>query len=606
MNDNSIEINRYLQHEMSEAEKAAFEDQLAKDNALQQELQVQRQIMNAAVHAGVKAEFAKAIRTKVILKRTLTWGTIIVVCVVAVLVHEFRHSVFPALGFGDSRQVETNISAKITRPFIDPPLAAIDVPLSVYNFNAEKGDTIFHPSGTVIYFPPSALVDGSGIPVKGNVRITYREFADPVDFFVSGIPMGYDSAGVDYDFESSGMCEIYAYKDNNPVFVNKNAPPEINLSVKNKSLLHNVYFLDTVNRKWNYMGKDIVTEVKNIVPSNSISTTALSFENNIPVKPVKPSMASVDKPAFSIEIDPGSFEELFAYDRLKFQVEDESSYRRSDANEHWENVKLEHAFAESIYTVTFTNSKRKVSYKVRPVLEAADYEAALKIFKQKNAAYEQALKNRVVKEQAESDSIDAKNKRMEEKMNADNTRNIKINNFITERNKKVRELRKRSLTETEKANAGNQLLDEDQVLLMEMDPAKYAGDMRSSAEIMRTFAVNRFGVWNCDFPLNGYGGIAVFSSFKDSLGNTIFFSGVAVVYGGMNGISQFPSTQIRIIPGKENMIWGIEDSTFFYFTYKDFEAANIDRNAKTFTFRMRSSKKKISTYNEIRELVGKL
>lgn len=605
MNDNSIEINRYLQHEMSEAEKAAFEDQLANNPELQQELQVQRQIMNAAVHAGVKGEFTKAIRTKIIIKRSITWGTIIVVSIVAVLVHEFRHSIFPALGFGDNRQVETTISAKITGPFINPPLAAINVPLNEYNFDAEKGDTIFHSSGTVIYFPPSALVDGAGMPVKGNVRITYREFADPIDFFVSGIPMGYDSAGVNYNFESSGMCEIYAYKNNKAVFVNKNAPPEINLSVRNKSPLHNLYFLDTVNRKWNYMGKDIVTEVKNMVSSKPVSTNALSFENNIPVKPVKPALASVDKPAFSIEIDPGSFKELFAYDRLKFQVEDESSYRRSDANEHWENVKLEHGSAEGIYTVTFTNSKRKVSYKVRPILDDADYEAALKIFKQKNAAYEQALKNRRVREQTESDSINSKNKSLVEKMNADNAWNNKINNLINARNKRVRELRKRPVNDTGKAITANQLMVEDQFLLMEMDPAKYDADTRSSAEIMRSFSINRFGVWNCDHP-EYFEEIPLYASFTDSLKNTIALSAIAVVYREFNGITQFPSAQIRVIPGKENMIWSIKDSTFFYFTYKDFGAANIEKDAKTFTFRMRKAKKQISSYEEIRELVGKL
>lgn len=53
------------------------------------------------------------------------------------------------------------------------------------------------------------------------VKITYREFADPIDFFVSGIPMEYDSAGRKYNFESSGMCEINAYKDDIAVLLTR-------------------------------------------------------------------------------------------------------------------------------------------------------------------------------------------------------------------------------------------------------------------------------------------------------------------------------------------------------------------------------------------------
>lgn len=608
MNNNSIAINNYLQNQMSPNERAAFEEQLAADKELQYELQVQRQIIKAAEYAGLKLEFARAIRQKIIIRNTITWGIIIIISIAIILLYNFRDRIF-----SDKLTIAKQDTAKIqqetnsNQPFINPPLQAINVPFSEYSFEAEKGDTIFHSSGSIIYFPPFALVDHSGNTISGMVKITYREFADPIDFFVSGIPMEYDSAGRKYNFESSGMCEINAYKDDIAVFVNPKAKPQINLSGKNKSPLHSVYFLDTITRSWKYNGKDIITEVKNVVGKKVVSVNTASFENSgIPTKPLKPMMASDDRQLFNVQIDPDSFEELLVYDGLRFEVVDESTYRPSDANEHWDDVKLERSNTEGIYNIIFTNARRKVSYKVRPVLKDADYAAALKVFNEKNKAYEEALKNRLVQDQWKSDSISLKNKQLQEKWNADRAWNEKMNELIIVRNKKLKEFQQ-AQKEQQLLWEKSQELARAQQLLFEKNQEKYVKDISLSAEIMRTFTINNFGIWNCDHPQYPNNEIPLFVNYTDSLNNTFSLYSVAVVYKGFNGITQFsPSANIRVIPISENMIWSIMDGSFYYFTYKDFTEARISRESKTFTFRMRQSMKKVSSYSEIRELIEKL
>ncbi|MEO6489237.1 MAG: hypothetical protein ABIO04_04780 [Ferruginibacter sp.] len=602
MDNNSMLISSYLQQEMSESERSAFEIQLAADPALQQEVKMQQQIIKAAQDAGLKREFAKAIHHRVVLKRTITLTTVVVISVISFLVLFNSESIFSVFKPGKQPLVQKNN----LKPFVDPPLAGINVPVSEFVFDATKGDTILYSSGSIIYFPPSALVDERGAIIKGEVKITYREFAEPVDFFLSGIPMGYDSAGVKYNFESSGMCEINAYKDNKPVFVNPYAMPEINLSGKNKSNLHNLYFLDTADRSWKFKGNDIVTQVRKLVYINSAATTSrMPEKNEILKKPVRPAIASGDKPAFSIEIDPGSFEELFAFDRLKFQVEDESSYRPSDADEHWDNVKLEHTDKEGIYKMTVTNSKRTATYKVTPVLEGGDYQAAMKIFNQKKEAYDLAMKNRLVREQTESDSLTLKNKRSLAKMNADKEWNDRINNLIIARNKKMRALRKHQMNELEKAAAANQKNLDDQLIRMEIERQKYPVDLRLSSEILRSFSINGFGVWNCDHPEYPNNEVPVFATFIDNLKNKISFRQIAVIYKGFNGITSYESGQIRVMPGSENMIWGIKDQTFYYFSYQDFENAKIHKYTGLFTFTMRKAAEKISSYDEVKDLVSK-
>ena len=630
MNNNSIEIDNYLQNKMSAVERIVFEKQLAADPALQYELQVQQQVIMAAEYAGLKLEFAKAIRKRTLIKRCITWGTIIVIVVTTLVVYNFRDSLFSANITNqqlDSGRVQQGNNDH--QPFVDPPLPAINVPFSVFNFEAEKGDTIFYGSGSVICFPPDALVDGSGNIVKGNVKIMYREFTDPVDFFVSGIPMQYDSVGKKYNFESSGMCEINAYKDDKPVFVNPQAKPQIHLSSKNKSALHNVYFLDTVTRGWHYRGKDMITEVKNTVRRKAVPAATAPVENvnnativndyeALPLKPVKPMLANDDHQAFSIEIDPGSFEELFAYDRLKFEVVDEKTYRRSDANEHWDNVKLERTDVPGIYNITFANAARKVSYKVRPVLEGADYDAALKVFTEKNKAYEEALKHRLVRYQMDVDSADLTTKKLQNDWKADSAWNAKMNALILERNKNMRLLRQQKMEEMKKqaqedekraADQVKQMQDYEkmiagQLILIERNRPKYELDMRLSSEIIRSFTINNFGVWNCDHPQYPSSEVPLNVTYTDSTNNSISLHTVSVVYKGFNGITQFPgATMIRVIPGSENMIWSVNDSWLYYFTYKDFMQTGISKQSRSFTFKMRRSKQQVTSYNEIRQLL---
>lgn len=96
------------------------------------------------------------------------------------------------------------------RRIVNPPIPGANVPKAVYSVDATRGDTVYYASGTCIMIPPGAFVDSSGNPLSGKVTLDYREFRDAIDFFVSGIPMTYDSGATHFTFESAGMFEINA------------------------------------------------------------------------------------------------------------------------------------------------------------------------------------------------------------------------------------------------------------------------------------------------------------------------------------------------------------------------------------------------------------
>ena len=141
----------------------------------------------------------------------------------------------------------------------------------------------------------------------------------------------------------------------------------------------------------------------------------------------------------------------------------------------------------------------------------------------------------------------------------------------------------------------------------EQNREKFSIDFLLSTEIIRTFSINNFGIWNCDHPQYPDKEISISPIYTYNTNETIHLKSVAVVYKEFNGITQFSGQMpIRVIPETENMIWSIQDGVFYYYTYKDFINSGINRNSKTFNFKMRKSEKQVSSYTELRTLVDNL
>lgn len=137
-------------------------------------------------------------------------------------------------------------------PLVKPPVAGVDVYPDVYSYSAMTGTTVEYGSGTKISIPANAFEDANGSPVTGNVEITYREFRDPVDIVLSGIPMTYDSGGVAGNFESAGMFEINASQNGTEVYLKEGQNVGIDFAVVDTASTFNFYRLDEKNG-WQYL-----------------------------------------------------------------------------------------------------------------------------------------------------------------------------------------------------------------------------------------------------------------------------------------------------------------------------------------------------------------
>lgn len=207
-------------------------------------------------------------------------------------------SIIAVVGIIAYNYIKTDTVITATKSFVSPPLVGVNMHDTTLKINAETGGTIILPSGSMIEIPAHVFVNTDGSIVKGMVDINYREFRKPTDFFVSGIPMTYDSAGTKYTFESAGMFDLNGFAGGSRIKIADGKSLTVKMSSMHKEDKYNSYKLDTIKKVWAYLGKsymkkpDIKTEITALVEDKKI----VDFENIKTTTIVKNITPKVKKP----------------------------------------------------------------------------------------------------------------------------------------------------------------------------------------------------------------------------------------------------------------------------------------------------------------------
>lgn len=495
-------------------------------------------------------------------------------------------------------------------PFVNPPLKGVDVPFDDYTFLAENGDTLFHKSGSIILFPPNAFVDANGNLVKGEVTVSYREFADPIDFFVAGISMAYDSVGVSYTFESSAMCDIRAFQNGKTLFVNPQSKPLANLRTYTNDPAHRVYFLDTLQRRWAYKGVDEITDFTD----RPADRMAVMEVRPLPVEPVMPLRESHTRPSFTIVVEEGSVPELDAYDQLKFEVSpDDTNYDPRLAAETWEDVSVKRGKKRGTYEVTFSKPNLSVTFLALPVVEEGHYEEAMKTYRKKKREHDELL----AKQEEENRKQLEENKRTQ-------VQNEALNTLVALRNKRLSEERRNALEaqleqqKTQLKSLGGKLdkikEQENEIARLELELRKQKENAEANIairkEIYRTFRLDGFGIWNCDNPclLEENGALRINAKFVDVNQQDLPLISVSTVYKSFNGLydnsplSDFSYPNFVVMPKQENMLLSVYNQQLYFVSYADFSQYEITNN-QLVVFKMKTSTQTIRTVEDVRRIL---
>jgi hypothetical protein len=280
------------------------------------------------------------------------------------------------------------------KSFVEAPIKSVAINYKECTFDAAKGSQITTCRGSKIIVPENAFVYNDGTPVKGEVTFKYREFNNPVEIFQSGIPMQYDSAKTKYMFESAGMIELIALKNNKNVSLAKGKTIDVALKSDNNENRFNVYYLDTVKKNWVYQGRDLCINNQKPNDRSIDAKPVVSKENKINTNQVfksdtasliheliKPVLASKNAIVFKVDYNTKDFPELSVYQNLLFEVNDKSVVFNKDwYTINWDKILLKHTKNKDLYLVTLQKRDSTVNFTARPVFNKTQYESALKIY----------------------------------------------------------------------------------------------------------------------------------------------------------------------------------------------------------------------------------
>jgi len=305
-------------------------------------------------------------------------------------------------------------SCRNTQPEIvtSPPFEEIDVARHQLVFNAEEGLHMQMENGTHISIPEGSLVDKNGNPVTGEVELHYREFHSAADKLAAGIPMRYDSAGVECYFESAGMFEIQVYKktmqtaqilptndapNGEPVYLADGEEVSLDLASYTGGD-YNFYQLDNNSRNWVYRGESKAEE-------NTEKQNLMADIEEMPEQPVKPKEYKKGMPVYNFSFPREKVKGLEDFKQVMwfFAGEDEASNPSNLANRwifstQWDDFTFDRPEDKpDVYRVTFNAGDKSFTTDLKPVLQGDNYKKAKKRFEKKMKAYSKA-KDKVLKQ----------------------------------------------------------------------------------------------------------------------------------------------------------------------------------------------------------------
>lgn len=161
------------------------------------------------------------------------------------------------------------------------PAPKLDVEKTVQVINNNQNQVIVYPeSGTEILIPANAFMTKDGESIAGEVAIDYREFRNPLEFVMSGIPMsGIANNDPNSYFKSAGMFEINASINGEEVFLKPDKKVTINFESTDSQEAFPFWSFNDSTSTWENIGTSTLALQS---PPREVRTAALDlYEINL-------------------------------------------------------------------------------------------------------------------------------------------------------------------------------------------------------------------------------------------------------------------------------------------------------------------------------------
>lgn len=311
-----------------------------------------------------------------------------------------------------SRAVADAYFAK--KPFVNPPLAEVNPQGKKISVDVALGASVDLEEGTRLVIPRTAFQNDRGQLIQsGEVDVFYREMHDAVDFFLAGVPMTYDSAGMRYYLQSAGMIEIIATQNGQPVGMapGKKIRIELQSNVAPQAdgswPTFKIYHLDTLARNWAFYGSSsmVFEAAAELAPNSNTEQEFEAKKSAIlaadpapqpPAKPVKPDGKAIsfnmDLRSGEIPVEPGSEEAIASLQKGSiWQVLPNCPiFDPALLNLEWKSARLKR-LSETEYELTLIDESQQLRLLVQPVIIGKEFENAVKRYEEALARHQLEL-----------------------------------------------------------------------------------------------------------------------------------------------------------------------------------------------------------------------
>jgi len=254
--------------------------------------------------------------------------------------------------------------------------------------NGSRKARLSSSKGTRLRVPEKAFRFPDGTPCYGQVEIVFHEYHNPLEIFLSGIPMQYDSGGVSYTFESAGMFDISAFSNGIPLLLAEGKGIGIDL-VSNDPGSYNIYRFDTVSNKWVYKSAENQENLRAVIVQTPepqvIDTPALPDEPAVDFA-METGLAKRNPAnfAFKVDFDENEFSELKDAKGVVFEIDDTVTDKNLLRGK-WDSLSLKRNSNQG-YTLSLYRLKRQFSFKARPVVSSEEYEQRESAYRHQQSA----------------------------------------------------------------------------------------------------------------------------------------------------------------------------------------------------------------------------
>jgi len=280
-----------------------------------------------------------------------------------------------------NEKISENIVSVINEPFTGD-----FVNDTVFTINPKEDNILETQNGSSIIIEANSIVNNDGEVENGKINVRFNQYHSVLDVISSGIPMGYDTLGEKYTFETAGMFTLKANNSKDePLKIKQGKQIKVNLASDKKDEQFNFYQLNEQTGDWTYENnKTSIKENKNYTQQPKL---------------IKPTKCTTENPfILDFDFDLSNYSELDVFKGIVWEYTGKHDsldpMKNKISKTKWTDFSLTPTNEKAYeYFLKMSNKTKSFTTKVKAILEGEDFKLALETFNNKKIELEKKIED---------------------------------------------------------------------------------------------------------------------------------------------------------------------------------------------------------------------